>query len=185
MPKYGNDRTFRTPSVGRTTSSTRSSSQGEFVGDGTRVAVHLDAEQRHGLSAHGHRVGPADHLNCLGIQQALEPLPGCRRGQADLRSEVGVLLLTPFPSMALMCPDTTEQDVDTRTRVFAQALAELAQLRVSGRFGLGAGARGRGREAVLAAGAEAAHRPGRRVDVDALLTYPGRRPGGVDPHPRA
>jgi glutamate-1-semialdehyde 2,1-aminomutase len=28
--------------------------------------------------------------------------------------------------MALMCPDTTEQDVDTHTRVFADALAELA-----------------------------------------------------------
>ncbi|MEV0741285.1 transaminase [Streptomyces sp. NPDC050549] len=36
------------------------------------------------------------------------------------------VLLTPFHSMALMCPDTTEQDVDTHTRVFAEALAELA-----------------------------------------------------------
>ncbi|MFI6405893.1 transaminase [Streptomyces sp. NPDC050548] len=36
------------------------------------------------------------------------------------------ILLTPFHSMALMCPDTTEQDVDTHTRVFADALAELA-----------------------------------------------------------
>ncbi|MEV6539337.1 transaminase [Streptomyces sp. NPDC051665] len=36
------------------------------------------------------------------------------------------ILLTPFHSMALMCPDTTEQDVDTHTRVFAEALAELA-----------------------------------------------------------
>jgi glutamate-1-semialdehyde 2,1-aminomutase len=27
--------------------------------------------------------------------------------------------------MALMCPDTTEQDVDTHTEVFAAALAEL------------------------------------------------------------
>ncbi|MFJ9896207.1 transaminase [Streptomyces sp. NPDC091280] len=35
------------------------------------------------------------------------------------------ILLTPFHSMALMCPDTTEQDVDTHTRVFAEALAEL------------------------------------------------------------
>ncbi|MEW1642774.1 transaminase [Streptomyces sp. NPDC091219] len=35
------------------------------------------------------------------------------------------VLLTPFHSMALMCPDTTEQDVDTHTRVFADALAEL------------------------------------------------------------
>lgn len=35
------------------------------------------------------------------------------------------VLLTPFHSMALMCPDTTEQDVDTHTRAFADALAEL------------------------------------------------------------
>ncbi|MBK3580598.1 aminotransferase class III-fold pyridoxal phosphate-dependent enzyme [Streptomyces sp. MBT65] len=37
------------------------------------------------------------------------------------------ILLTPFHSMALMCPDTTERDVDTHTRVFADALAELAR----------------------------------------------------------
>ncbi|WP_330341827.1 transaminase [Streptomyces sp. NBC_00557] len=36
------------------------------------------------------------------------------------------ILLTPFHNMALMCPDTTEQDVDTHTGVFAAALAELA-----------------------------------------------------------
>ncbi|MEV6483843.1 transaminase [Streptomyces sp. NPDC051576] len=35
------------------------------------------------------------------------------------------ILLTPFHNMALMCPDTTEQDVDTHTRVLADALAEL------------------------------------------------------------
>ncbi|MFD9098144.1 transaminase [Streptomyces collinus] len=36
------------------------------------------------------------------------------------------ILLTPFHNMALMCPDTTEQDVDTHTEVFAAALSELA-----------------------------------------------------------
>ncbi|MEV7892502.1 aminotransferase class III-fold pyridoxal phosphate-dependent enzyme, partial [Streptomyces sp. NPDC088357] len=36
------------------------------------------------------------------------------------------ILLTPFHNMALMCPDTTEADVDTHTEVFAAALAELA-----------------------------------------------------------
>ncbi|GAA2478095.1 aspartate aminotransferase family protein [Actinocorallia cavernae] len=36
------------------------------------------------------------------------------------------ILLTPFHNMALMCPDTTEQDVDRHTEVFAAALAELA-----------------------------------------------------------
>jgi len=37
------------------------------------------------------------------------------------------ILLTPFHNMALMCPDTTERDVDTHTEVFAAALAELAE----------------------------------------------------------
>ncbi|MHC3469313.1 transaminase [Streptomyces sp. 7R007] len=35
------------------------------------------------------------------------------------------ILLTPFHNMALMCPDTTEQDVDTHTGLFAAALSEL------------------------------------------------------------
>lgn len=35
------------------------------------------------------------------------------------------VLLTPFHSMALMCPATTERDVDTHTEVFDAALAEL------------------------------------------------------------
>lgn len=36
------------------------------------------------------------------------------------------ILLTPFHNMALMCPDTPDQDVDTHTEVFAAALADLA-----------------------------------------------------------
>ena len=36
------------------------------------------------------------------------------------------ILLTPFHNMALMCPDTTEADVDTHTDVFSVALAALA-----------------------------------------------------------
>ncbi|MFF3511907.1 transaminase [Streptomyces sp. NPDC002573] len=35
------------------------------------------------------------------------------------------VLLTPFHNMALMCPATTEEDVDTHTRLFDTALAEL------------------------------------------------------------
>ncbi|MDF3302889.1 transaminase [Streptomyces tropicalis] len=35
------------------------------------------------------------------------------------------ILLTPFHNMALMCPDTSDQDVDAHTALFAQALAEL------------------------------------------------------------
>ncbi|GGO93983.1 transaminase [Wenjunlia tyrosinilytica] len=36
------------------------------------------------------------------------------------------VLMTPFHNMALMCPDTTDADVDTHTALFADALAELA-----------------------------------------------------------
>jgi glutamate-1-semialdehyde 2,1-aminomutase len=35
------------------------------------------------------------------------------------------VLLTPFHNMALMCPDTTEKDIDQHTRVFAEAASEL------------------------------------------------------------
>jgi glutamate-1-semialdehyde 2,1-aminomutase len=35
------------------------------------------------------------------------------------------VLLTPFHSMALMCPDTTAADIDQHTKVFAEAAGEL------------------------------------------------------------
>ena len=35
------------------------------------------------------------------------------------------VLLTPFHNMALMCPATTEADVDTHTQIFATAADEL------------------------------------------------------------
>jgi glutamate-1-semialdehyde 2,1-aminomutase len=35
------------------------------------------------------------------------------------------ILITPFHNMALMCPDTTDADVDRHTEVFTEALAEL------------------------------------------------------------
>ena len=38
---------------------------------------------------------------------------------------VGGILMTPFHNMALMCPATTEADVDTHTEVFDAAVAEL------------------------------------------------------------
>jgi glutamate-1-semialdehyde 2,1-aminomutase len=37
------------------------------------------------------------------------------------------VLLTPFHSMALMCPETTEKDIDTHTAVFAEAVKELGK----------------------------------------------------------
>ncbi len=36
------------------------------------------------------------------------------------------ILMTPFHNMALMCPATTEEDVDRHTAVFDEAAAELA-----------------------------------------------------------
>ncbi len=36
------------------------------------------------------------------------------------------ILMTPFHNMALMCPATTEADVDHHTEVFGAAVAELA-----------------------------------------------------------
>ncbi len=35
------------------------------------------------------------------------------------------LLLTPFHNMALMCPATSDADVDLHTRIFAEAASEL------------------------------------------------------------
>jgi glutamate-1-semialdehyde 2,1-aminomutase len=35
------------------------------------------------------------------------------------------ILMTPFHNMALMCPETTEEDIDRHTLVFDQAVAEL------------------------------------------------------------
>jgi len=36
------------------------------------------------------------------------------------------VLLTPFHNMALMCPETTEADIDLHTKVFGEAVKELA-----------------------------------------------------------
>ncbi len=36
------------------------------------------------------------------------------------------VLLTPFHNMALMCPETTAADIDHHTRIFAEALSQLA-----------------------------------------------------------
>jgi glutamate-1-semialdehyde 2,1-aminomutase len=36
------------------------------------------------------------------------------------------VLITPFHNMALMCPATTDADVDAHTAIFAEAAGELA-----------------------------------------------------------
>ena len=33
--------------------------------------------------------------------------------------------MTPFHNMALMCPDTTDSDIDRHTEVFAEAVSTL------------------------------------------------------------
>jgi len=38
------------------------------------------------------------------------------------------VLLTPFHNMALMCPETTAADIDRHTRLFAEAVNELASM---------------------------------------------------------
>jgi glutamate-1-semialdehyde 2,1-aminomutase len=62
------------------------------------------------------------------------PRTGSASAQADDRELEDFLhvylanrgvLITPFHSMALMCPATTDEDVDRHTEVFAAALAEL------------------------------------------------------------
>ncbi len=52
------------------------------------------------------------------------------------------VLITPFHNMALMCPATTEADVDRHTEAFAEAVAELAGRKP--RLGKGAGFSRRG-----------------------------------------
>ena len=37
------------------------------------------------------------------------------------------ILMTPFHNMALMCPATTDEDVDRHTAVFDEAAAELTK----------------------------------------------------------
>jgi glutamate-1-semialdehyde 2,1-aminomutase len=38
------------------------------------------------------------------------------------------VLITPFHNMALMCPDTTEQDVDLHTALFTEAVQRLVEV---------------------------------------------------------
>ncbi len=63
------------------------------------------------------------------------PRNGTEAGESEAQTDLGALmhlyalnrdiLLTPFHNMALMCPDTSEEDVDLHTRVFAEAVEEL------------------------------------------------------------
>ncbi len=50
---------------------------------------------------------------------------GNRLQQPHLHALNRGLLLTPFHNMALMCPATTEADVDQHTAAFAECAEEL------------------------------------------------------------
>jgi glutamate-1-semialdehyde 2,1-aminomutase len=76
---------------------------------GCRVEYHFQATPPHNgseaVAADDHTLGRYMHLHAL------------NRG----------ILLTPFHNMALMCPATTESDVDRHTEAFAEAVAALAR----------------------------------------------------------
>ena len=42
------------------------------------------------------------------------------------------VLMTPFHNMALMCPSTTESDVNMHTKLFEQAMMSLRKVYVKG-----------------------------------------------------
>ena len=76
---------------------------------GCRVEYHFQATPPHNgseaVAADDRTLGRYMHLHAL------------NRG----------ILLTPFHNMALMCPATTESDIDRHTEAFAEAVADLAR----------------------------------------------------------
>jgi glutamate-1-semialdehyde 2,1-aminomutase len=90
-----------------------------------------DAIGRHGLGWHVSRIG------CR-VEYLFSPEPP-RTGaegndvfDAELDAYMHLymlnrdILITPFHMMAIMCPATTERDVDRHTAIFGEAAAELA-----------------------------------------------------------
>jgi glutamate-1-semialdehyde 2,1-aminomutase len=89
------------------------------------------AIERHGVDWHATRIGcRVEYLFC--------PTPPHTGAEAHDAFDTALdaymhlfmlnrgILITPFHMMALMCPATTEQDVDRHTAVFEEAVAELA-----------------------------------------------------------
>ena len=68
-----------------------------------------------------HLAKVALHFNCLPTQLDPDQLNDYLHVYLHNRG----ILLTPFHNMALMCPATTTDDVDTHTEVFGAAVAEL------------------------------------------------------------
>lgn len=102
-----------------------------MIGLGGRFADGVKGEiERHGLPWTVQRLG------CR-AEYWFTPVPPHNGGEAAAADDHGLarfahlyalnrgILLTPFHNMALMCPDTTVEDVDFHTRVFGEMAAEL------------------------------------------------------------
>ncbi|MFM8998717.1 MAG: aspartate aminotransferase family protein [Actinomycetota bacterium] len=102
-----------------------------MIGLGGRFTDGVQAEiDRHGLPWTVQRLG------CR-AEYWFTPTPPRNGGEAAANDDHGLsrfahlyalnrgILLTPFHNMALMCPDTTAEDVDLHTRVFGEMAAEL------------------------------------------------------------
>jgi glutamate-1-semialdehyde 2,1-aminomutase len=92
------------------------------------VAVEI---KKHGLAWNVQRLGArAEYTFC----QRAPRTGGESAAAADFEMERFLhlyalnrgVLLTPFHNMALMCPETTSADIDQHTKIFAEAVTELA-----------------------------------------------------------
>ena len=97
----------------------------ERLTEGVEAAI-----ERHGLPWHVTRLGcRAEYL--FAPERPRDGVQAAAAGDAELDRLVHLYLLnrgvlmTPFHNMALMCPATTEADVDRHTDVFGEAVAEL------------------------------------------------------------
>jgi glutamate-1-semialdehyde 2,1-aminomutase len=99
------------------------------------LAERFEAAVRGALASHG----APWHVTRLGcrVEYAYRPEPPRTGGEAAATADHELdrflhlwalnrgVLMTPFHNMALMCPDTTEEDVDAHTSVFGEALDAL------------------------------------------------------------
>ncbi|MER5598382.1 transaminase [Streptomyces sp. NPDC002265] len=101
----------------------------------SELSARFEAGVRAGIAAHG-LPWSVSRLGARTEYRFADPAPrtgaeSAAAGDTELEDFLHLylanrgILLTPFHNMALMCPDTTEQDVDTHTGLFAAALAEL------------------------------------------------------------
>ena len=86
---------------------------------------------QHGLDWHASRLGcRVEYLFCPDPPRTGAAAHAAFDSDLDAYMHLFMLnrgiLITPFHMMALMCPATTDQDVDRHTEVFAEAVAELA-----------------------------------------------------------